>query len=96
MAAAAKQDEGHIYILANKGEDSDRQIQADGEVMLSFQNGVTFVVVHGTAKASDDRAKIEELWSVFDQAWWDGPQDPRIALLVVTPGRAEFWKAPAS
>jgi general stress protein 26 len=94
MAAAARQDEGRIYILANKGEDSDRQIQADGEVALSFQDGVTFVVVHGTAKASDDRAKIAELWSVFDQAWWDGPQDPRIALLVVTPARAEFWESP--
>jgi general stress protein 26 len=94
MAATAKQGEGRIYILANKGEDSDRQIQADSEVIVSFQNGVTFVVVHGRATASDDKAKIKELWTVFDKAWWDGPDDPRIRLLTVTPQKAEYWESP--
>lgn len=94
MAATAKESEGAIYILANKGEDSDRQIQADGEVILSFQKGVSFVVVHGRARASDDRAKIRELWSAFDKAWWDGPEDPRIRLLAVAPSSAEYWESP--
>lgn len=94
MAATAKPEEGYIYILANKGEDSDRQIQADSEVVLSFQKGVSFVVVHGQARASDDRARIRELWTAFDKAWWDGPEDPRIRLLTVTPSRAEYWESP--
>ncbi|MFO1248500.1 MAG: pyridoxamine 5'-phosphate oxidase family protein [Alphaproteobacteria bacterium] len=94
MAATAKPDEGAIYILANKGEDSDRQIQADSEVVLSFQKGVSYVVVHGNAHASDDRAKIKELWNAFDKAWWDGPEDPRIRLLTVTPASAEYWESP--
>ena len=94
MAATAKKDEGAIYILANRNEDSDRQIQADSEVILSFQKGVSFVVVHGSARASDDRAKIKELWNAFDKAWWDGPEDPRIRLLTVTPSKAEYWESP--
>ncbi len=94
MAATAKKDEGAIYILANKGEDSDRQIQADSNVILSFQKGVSFVVVHGSASASDDRAKIKELWNAFDKAWWDGPDDPRIRLLAITPTKAEYWASP--
>ena len=49
MAATARQSEGRIYILANRGEDSDRQIQADPDVTLSFQKGVTYIVVHGKA-----------------------------------------------
>jgi general stress protein 26 len=73
MAATAKKDEGCIYILANKREDSDREIQADSEAVLSFQKGATYVVVYGEAGASNDRAKIKELWTVFDKAWWDGP-----------------------
>ena len=88
MAAHAEKDEGAIYILANKGEDSDRQIQADSEVIVSFQKGVSFVVVHGSARASDDRSKIKELWNAFDKAWWDGPDDPRIRLLAITPTKA--------
>lgn len=94
MAATAREDEGAIYILANKGEDSDQQIQSHSEVILSFQKGVSFVVVHGQARASDDRARIRELWTAFDKAWWDGPEDPRIRLLTVTPASAEYWESP--
>jgi general stress protein 26 len=94
MAATAKQDQGRIYILANKHEDSDQQIQADSEVVLSFQKGTTYVVVYGDGHASNDRAKIRELWTPFAKAWWDGPDDPRIRLLTVTPSRAEYWESP--
>ncbi len=94
MAATARQGEGRIYIMANKGEDSDEQIQNDSEVILSFQKGADHVVVHGKAVASNDRAKIADLWTPFAKAWWDGPDDPRIRLIVVTPGRAEYWESP--
>jgi general stress protein 26 len=94
MAAVARREDGAIYILANKGEDSDRQIQLDHDVVLSFQNGASFVVVYGGAAALDDRAKIAEIWNAFDKAWWDGPDDPRIRLIQVTPDRAEYWESP--
>ena len=94
MAATAKQEEGSIYILANKHEDSDREILADSEAVLSFQKGATHVVVYGEASASNDRAKIRELWSAFDKAWWDGPDDPRIRLLTVSPRSCEYWESP--
>lgn len=94
MAATAKQEEGRIYILANKHEDSDQQIQANSEVILSFQKGTTYVVVYGDGHASNDRAKIRDLWTPFAQAWWDSPDDPRIRLLTVIPLRAEYWESP--
>ena len=94
MGAMARQADGCIYILANKGEDSDQQVQQDSEVVLSFQKGASFVVVHGMAHASDDRAKLAELFNVFDKAWWDGPDDPRIRLLMVTPRDCEYWESP--
>jgi general stress protein 26 len=94
MATMVRREEGAIYILANKQEDSDRQIQFDRDVVLSFQNGTSFVVVYGGAEVSDDRQKIADLWSAFDKAWWDGPDDPRIRLITVTPDRAEYWESP--
>ena len=94
MAAIAQEENGRIYILANKQEDSHRQIQQDDQVIVSFQKGVTYVVVHGSAQSSDDRTKIRELWTAFDQAWWDGPEDPRIILLSIEPSRAEYWESP--
>jgi general stress protein 26 len=94
MAARARPKEGRIHILTNQGEDSDRQIQADAEVLVSFQKGASYVVVHGIAVPSGDRAKIAALWTPFDKAWWDGPDDPRIRLIDITPGKAEYWESP--
>ena len=94
MATAVRREDGAIYILANKDEDSDRQIRLDHDVVLGFQKGASFVVVYGGAQASDDRAKIRELFNAFDKAWWDGPEDPRIRLITVTPDRAEYWQSP--
>ncbi len=94
MAATARHDEGQIYILANKGEDSDQEIQQDSDVVLSFSKGASFVVVYGSGRASNDREKIAELWTVFDKAWWDGPDDPRIRLLAITPRNCEYWESP--
>ena len=94
MATTVRREEGAIYILANKQEDSDRQIQLDGDVVLSFQDGASFVVVYGGATVSDDRQKIRDLWNAFDKAWWDGPDDPRIRLITVKPDRAEYWESP--
>jgi general stress protein 26 len=94
MGATARPKDGAIYVLANKGEDSDRQIQSDPAVTLSFQKGVTYVVVHGTAAVSDDRAKIADLWNAFDKAWWTGPDDPRICLITIAPVRCEYWESP--
>ena len=94
MATTVRREEGAIYILANKQEDSDRQIQFAHDVVLSFQNGASFVVVYGGAEVSDDRQKIRDLWNAFDKAWWDGPDDPRIRLITVRPDRAEYWKSP--
>ncbi len=94
MATTVRREEGAIYILANKQEDSDRQIQFDGDVVLSFQNGTSFVVLYGRGEVCDDRQKIRDLWNAFDKAWWDGPDDPRIRLITVRPGRAEYWESP--
>ena len=48
----------------------------------------------GTARITQDRAKIHELWSDFDKAWWENEKDPRIRLLTVRPERAELWDSP--
>lgn len=63
-------------------------------MIVSFQKGASYVVVHGKAAALDDKAKIADIWTAFDKAWWDGPDDPRIRLIAVTPGKAEYWESP--
>jgi len=94
MAAIARSDEGRIYVLANADEDTHRQVLNDDRVIVSCQKGATYVGVHGIAHPSNDREKIRQLWTVFDQAWWEGPEDPRIILISVEPNKAEYWESP--
>ena len=43
-----------------------------------------YVSVSGRAELVHDRARVEELWNVFAEAWFpDGVDDPHLALLKV-------------
>jgi general stress protein 26 len=53
-----------------------------------------YVAITGTASVTNDRAKIKELWSKADEAWWDSADDPSIRVLTVVPDDAELWKGP--
>lgn len=72
------------------------QIERFPSVSVSFadQGASDFVVITGEAEVSNDRAKIEELWTPFAKAWWDGPEDPRIRLVTLRPENAELWEGP--
>jgi general stress protein 26 len=52
--------------------------------------------VTGRAAVSNDRQKIKELWSTWAKAWWDGPDDPLIRVLKITPKDAQYWDSPGT
>jgi general stress protein 26 len=72
------------------------QLQADDRVLLSFADpsGNDYVCLTGQASVSNDRARIKELWTVWAEAFWDGPEDPGIRVITVTPEQARYWDAP--
>jgi general stress protein 26 len=49
------------------------------------------VSLTGRAELSDDRAKIKQLWSSLDSAFWSDENDPSIRVLKITPIIAEYW-----
>jgi len=61
---------------------------------LFCAHGNGYVSFTGTLSASNDRAKIKELWSAFDNAWWDSADDPSIRLVTFNPTEAELWDGP--
>ena len=48
--------------------------------------------ITGRAEIIDDRDRINEIWSIYDKAFWPDKNDPRIRILRVTPESAEFWE----
>ena len=52
-----------------------------------------FVSVSGRATVVHDRARVDELWNRFAEAWFpDGPDDPHLALIRVDVERAQYWE----
>lgn len=96
MSARPRRQENVIYFLTDVSGEKNAEIEAFPIISLAWaDNGnYRYAVVSGRAKLTDDRAKIAELWSKMDEAWWEGKDDPTIRLLTVTPERGEIWDSP--
>ena len=96
LSARPDRDEHAIYFLVDAHGKKNSEIERFPQVGLTFSDtsSYKFVAITGTAKVSNDRAKIKELWSAYDKAWWDDETDPDIRLMTITPSEGELWDSP--
>jgi len=96
LAANVDRDEDAIYFLIDVDGMKDGQIEDFPIVTLAFadNSGYKYVSITGTAKVTNDRAKISELWTPDNKAFWDSKDDPGIRVITVTPEDAEVWDSP--
>src|SRR5689334_7757574 len=91
MAVAEVEDGGAVWFVTDRTSPKMEEIGADSEVLLAFQDSRRYLTVHGSAAAVRSPEKVQELWKESFKLWFDGPKDPRIVLLRVTPLDAEYW-----
>src|SRR5690242_1822557 len=98
MSAYPERTENTIYFLTDARHHKDEEIARDPSVNLSFADAGSqkYVSLTATARVSNDRAKIKELFSTPAKAWWSSADDPNIRILKVTPDDAEFWDSPGT
>ncbi|MBJ3783456.1 pyridoxamine 5'-phosphate oxidase family protein [Devosia sediminis] len=96
MSARVRREEHAIYFLTDLEGHKLTEIDNYPHVSLAWADngGHKYVVIAGEAEVSNDRAKIADLWSDFDKAWWDDANDPQIRLLRVVPEDGEVWDSP--
>jgi general stress protein 26 len=96
LSARPNRDDGRIYFLIDVNGAKDNQIDRFPMVSMTFADirAHDYVAITGKATVSNDRARIAELWTSADEAWWDSADDPDIRLLTVDPEDAELWKGP--
>ena len=75
------------------GDDSGKvdELERDRRCAVTMQSSVVQVSVTGRAFLVEDRQKIDELWNKTWDVWFEGKDDPRIALLRVVPEKGEYW-----
>ena len=72
-----------------------RDVRQEPRVSLTFSSRDSWVAAAGRASVVDDRAKLEELWNHFAEAWLPGgPDDPNATLLRVDVDEVEYWDTP--
>jgi len=98
MSAYLQRDENAIYFLTDARRHKDEEIARDPSVNLSFADAGSqkYVSLTGMAVISNDRAKIEQLFTTAAKAWWNSADDPNIRVLKITPDDAEFWDSPGT
>ena len=50
-----------------------------------------FASIKGNLSMDTDRAVVERLWNPFVAAWYEGKDDPKLALLRLDAEHAEIW-----
>ena len=96
MAAYARPDEGRIYFLTRIETQKTEEIGRKAAVNLAFadQDDNTYISVTGDATTSQDRAKLNELWTREAEAWLpEGPDAPTTGLITVDPDDAVIWNS---
>jgi general stress protein 26 len=91
--AEVEKDLRHIWFATRRDSGKIAEIRQDQQVLLGYTNstGSEWASVSGVATLVEDRAKVKELWNAFWKNWFDGPDDPNILLIRVSPNSAEYW-----
>jgi general stress protein 26 len=91
MAVADVGTEGEVWFVTDVTSPKVTDVGTDPDVLLAFQDSRRYLTVSGKASVVRSPEKVRELWKDSFKLWFDGPDDPRLALLKVTPRDAEYW-----
>ena len=96
MSTAKVEEDGSLWFFTNEYSGKVDEISHNNEVYLTYASKASseYLVLHGKASLSDDKAKMKELWNPTMKAWFpEGLDDPKILLIKVDPTEAEYWES---
>ncbi|WP_205473259.1 pyridoxamine 5'-phosphate oxidase family protein [Nocardioides sp. SYSU D00038] len=97
MARQEVEPSAELWFITARDTDHVRHLRTRPHVGLTFASSDAWVSVHGTAEVVTDRAKLEELWNTFAEAWLPGgPDNPDAVLVRVDLEGGEYWDTPGS
>ena len=95
MTAMTDKETGNDIWFFTAKDTSIFKESAEGEaslMALASKGHDLFASVEGVLEPHFDRAVIDRLWNPFIAAWYEGKDDPKLALLRFRPAHAEVWQ----
>lgn len=83
-----------IWFIGHKPSETVDNIKQNPEVNLAYvtQESDKYLSISGTAELVEDEEKLNELWSIMYNAYFEqGKDDPKVQLIKVVPHGAEYW-----
>ncbi len=83
-----------IWFIGHTPSETADNIGKNPEVNLAYvtQDDEKYLSISGTAELVEDKEKLDELWSVMYNAYFEqGKEDPKVQLIKVVPHGAEYW-----
>ena len=95
MATQQFEHPGTTWFITQRSSDKVAALAADPRVNVAYSSEAGWVSLSGTARVSEDRAKLRELWDAGAEAFLSGsPEDEDNVLLQVDGATAEYWESP--
>ena len=99
MGNAKVEDDGSIWFFTDEYSGKVEQISEENEIFLTYASpsANSYVSFNAKATLTDDKTKIDELWTASMNAWFkNGKEDPKIMLIHAVPIEAEYWDGPSN
>lgn len=92
MAVAELEPDADAYFSTSLESPKIAEIEANPEVLVTFQSRAEFATIQGRATVVRDPAQIDRLWSEDWRVWFPkGKDDPNLCLLKISADRGEYW-----
>jgi general stress protein 26 len=93
MTAVVEGESGPIWFFTGKPNAVVDNLQQNRRAIAAFasKGHELFASIQGQLSLDNDRAVIDRLWNPFIAAWFDGKDDPKLALLRFDAEHAEIW-----
>ena len=95
MTTQEREFDGDLWFIGSKDSEAVADMRERPQVNVSFSHPDknNYVSVSGTAELVEDQAKLDDLWSDFYKAYFDGKEDPNIQLIKIHAQGGEFWES---
>lgn len=86
-------EQGDLWFFTPRDSDHFRDIEEDNRIQLiiSNENEQQYLSIYGNATHIVDDEKLNQLWNPMLKAWFNGKEDPNLALLNINMESAYYW-----
>lgn len=94
MTPYADPEQNAIWFITSDETDTAKAAAggAQANLQIADPKAKIYTNIEGFIRVDDNREKLDELWSVFADVWFEkGERDPHVKLIRLTPTDADVW-----